>query len=139
MNDIVQYRPGSDLDGLVRIWPKPTRVRSGWPGQDLAKTDPGPIWMAWSGFGQNRPGSDLDGLVRIWPKPTRVRSGWPGQDLAKTSGLKASCCAGIIGSGFWQDATGPLPLSQFQARFRSSTDVPDKYCAKPGRVRFSSD
>ena len=48
---------------------------------------------------QNRPGSDLDGLVRVWPN---------------TSGLEASWCAGIIGPGFWQDATGPLPVSHFK-------------------------
>ena len=59
---------------------------------------------------RNRPGSDLDGVVRVWPN---------------TSGLEASRCAGIIGPGFWQDATGPLPVSHFQIRFRSSTDVPD--------------
>ena len=51
---------------------------------------------------QNRPGSDLDGLVRVWPN---------------ASGLEASWCAGIIGPGFWQDATGPLPVSHFQTRF----------------------
>jgi len=38
----------------------------------------------------------MDGLVRVWPN---------------TSGLEASWCTGIIGSGFWQDATGPLPVS----------------------------
>ena len=59
---------------------------------------------------QNRPGSDLDGLVRVWPK---------------TSGLEALWCARIIGPGFRQDATGPLPVSHFQTRFRSSTDVLD--------------
>ena len=68
---------------------------------------------------QNRPGSDLDVLVRVWPN---------------TSSLEASRCAGIIGPGFWQDATGPLPVSHFQTRFRSSTDVPDN----PARIRFSS-
>ena len=56
---------------------------------------------------QNRSGSDLDGLVRVWPN---------------ASGLEASRCAGIIWPGFWQDATGPLPVSHFQTRFRSSTD-----------------
>ena len=56
---------------------------------------------------QNRPGSDL---VRVW---------------LNTSGLEASQCAGIIWPGFWQDASGPLPVSHFQTRFRSSTDVPD--------------
>ena len=59
---------------------------------------------------QNRPGSDLDGLVGVW---------------LNTSGLEASQCAGIIWPGFWQDASGPLPVSHFQTRFRSSTDVPD--------------
>ena len=59
---------------------------------------------------KNRPGSDLDGLVRVWPN---------------TSGLEASRCAGIIRPGFWQDATRPLPVSHFETRFRSSTDVPD--------------
>ena len=59
---------------------------------------------------QNQPGSDLDGLVRVWPN---------------ASGLEASCCAGIIRSGFWQDATSLLPVSHFQTRFRSFTDVPD--------------
>ena len=59
---------------------------------------------------QNRPGSDLEGLVRVWPNP---------------SGLEASRCAEIIWPGFWQDATNPLPVSQFQTQFRSSTDVPD--------------
>ena len=52
-------------------------------------------------------------------KPARIRSGWSSQCL------EASWCAGIIWPGFWQDATGPLPVSHFQIRFRSSTDVPD--------------
>ena len=59
---------------------------------------------------QIRPGSDLDGLVRVWPN---------------TSGLEASRCAGIIWPGFCQDATGPLPVSHFKTRFRSSTDIPN--------------
>ena len=59
---------------------------------------------------QNRPRFNLDGLVRVWPN---------------ASGLEASWCAGIIWPGFWQDATGPLPVFHFQIRFRSSTDVPD--------------
>ena len=72
---------------------------------------------------QNRPGSDLDGLVRVWPN---------------TSGLEASRCAGIIWPCFWQEATGPLPISHFQTRFRSSTDIPDNTAQKPARIRFSS-
>ena len=53
--------------------------------------------------------SDLDGLVRIWPN---------------ASGLEANRCAGTIGPDFWQEATGPLPVSHFQTRFCSSTSVP---------------
>ena len=52
----------------------------------------------------------MDGLVRVWPN---------------ASGLEASWCARIIWPGFWQDATGPLPVSHFETRFRSSRDVPD--------------
>ena len=48
---------------------------------------------------KNRPRSDLDGLVRVWPN---------------ASGLEASWCAGIISPGFWQDATGPLPVPTFR-------------------------
>ena len=59
---------------------------------------------------KNQPGSDLDGLVIVWPNAL---------------GLEASWCAGITWPGFWQDATSPLPVSHFQTRFRSSTDVPD--------------
>ena len=59
---------------------------------------------------QNRPGSDLDGLARVW---------------LHSFDLKATCCAGIIWPGFWQDATGPLPVSHFQTRLHSSTDVVD--------------
>ena len=64
---------------------------------------------------QIRPGSDLDGMVRVWPN---------------TSGLEASRCAGIIGPGFWQDATGPLPIFPFSNLVRSSTDVPDNIVQK---------
>ena len=70
---------------------------------------------------QNRPGSHLKGLVRVWPN---------------TSSLEASQrCAGTIWPGFWQNATGPLPVSHFQTRFYSSTDVRDNIA----RIRFSSD
>ena len=61
----------------------------------LYTTGPDPIWMVWSGF---------------WPN---------------ASGLEASRCAGIIGPGIWQDTTGPLSVSHFQTRFRSSADAPD--------------
>ena len=59
---------------------------------------------------QNRPGSDLDGLVRVGPN---------------SCGLKASPVCRNLRPGFWQDATGLLPVSHFQTRLRSSTDVPD--------------
>ena len=59
---------------------------------------------------QNRPGSDLDGLVRVW---------------LNAYGLETRWCAGISKPGFCQNATGPLPVSHFQTRFCSSTDVPD--------------
>ena len=59
---------------------------------------------------QNRPGSDQDGLVMA---------------CSNASVLEASRCAGIIGPGLWQDATGLLPVFHFHTRFRSSTDVPD--------------
>ena len=58
-------------------------------------------------------------------KLTRIQSRWPVRVWPDASGLEASRCAGIIWPGFWQDATGPLPVSHFQTRFCSSTDVPD--------------
>ena len=79
--------------------------------------------------------SSKEGMDRI--VQNRVRSGWPGQGLAKfdVSGLEASRCAGIIGSGFWQAATGQLPLSDSVVFFHRR---PGSYCAKPVRIRFSS-
>ena len=59
------------------VFPKKARIR-------LCKTDPDPIWMAWSGFGQTH---------LVWKQ------------------------AGV------QESSGPV--SQFQNRLRSSTDVPD--------------
>ena len=59
---------------------------------------------------QNRSGSDLDGLVRVW---------------SNASGPEARWCARTISPGFWQEATGPLPVPDFQTKFCSSTDVPD--------------
>ena len=66
---------------------------------------------------QNQPGSDQNGLVRVWPN---------------TSGLAASWCAEIIWPGFWQDATGPLPVSHFQTWFCSSPDVLNNVQNQPG-------
>ena len=106
--------------------PDPIRKRFGygqfWPLQPVCSQIvyarsyfPHPFQLHFSKEGtdhimQNQPRSDLDGLVRVWPN---------------ASGLEASWCAGIIWPGFWQDATGPLPVSCFQTWFHSSTDVPD--------------
>ena len=85
--------------------PHPTsciRFRSVFPKKAwiiLHKTDPDPIWMAWSGF---------------WPN---------------VCGLETSRCVGIIWPGFWQDATGPLSVSHFKTRFRSSRH-PEQYCVQ---------
>ena len=46
--------------------------------------------------------------------------------------------AGIRGPGFWQDATGPLPVSNFWTQFCLSTDDPDNIVQKPAQIRFSS-
>ena len=59
---------------------------------------------------QNQHRFNQDGLVRVWPN---------------ACGLEASQCAGIIGPGLWQDATGLLPVFHSQTQLHSSTDVPD--------------
>ena len=79
---------------------------------------------------QDRAGSSLDGLVKVWPNLDGLVKVWPNLDgLVKVwpnaSGPEASRCTGIIGPGFWQDATGPQSVSHFQTRFGSSTDDPD--------------
>ena len=56
----------------------------------------------------NWPRSDLDGLVRVWPN---------------TAVLEASCCAGIIGPSFWQDATRLPPFFSVSGFVPSSTDT----------------
>ena len=109
---------GSDPEASG-FWPVMTITASMQPdsGQIVyARSDfPHPFQLHFSKEGmdhtvQNRPGSDLDGLVRVWPN---------------ASGLEASWCAGIIWPGFWQDATGLLPVSDFLIQFRSSTDILD--------------
>ena len=95
--------------GYSQLWPlRPASARVG-PDRicriPLPASDSVPFFTV-----QNRPGSDLDGLVRVWPN---------------ASGLEASRCAGIIGPGFWEDATGPLPVFHFQTQSRSSTDAQD--------------
>ena len=93
---------GSDLEEFW-LWPvmavtasvQPELARIVYTGSDF----PHQFWFNFSKEGmehiaQNWPGSYLDGPVRVWPN---------------ASGLEASC-AGIIGTGFWQDTTS-FPLS----------------------------
>ena len=101
--------------GYSQLWPLRPACSQNQAGLFAGSDFPHPIWFCFSKEGvghtvENRPGSDLDGLARVW---------------LNSSGMKASWCAGIIRPGFWQDATGPLPVSHFQTRFRSSTDGPD--------------
>ena len=58
-------------------------------------------WMAWSGFCQ---------MHLVW---------------------KQAGCAGIIGPGFWLDATGPVPVFHFQTQSHFVTQHPGSYCTKP--------
>ena len=106
--------------GYGQLWPLRPACSQNRAGSYIIMPDPTqfphPFQFRFSKEGmehlaQNRPGSHLNGLVMVWPN---------------ASGLEASRCAGIIGHGFWQDATGPLPVPHFQTRFRSSTDIPDK-------------
>ena len=59
---------------------------------------------------QSRPISDLDGLVRVWPN---------------------TC-------GFWQDATGPLPVQKLSDSVVFFHTNPGSCCAKLAQIRFSS-
>jgi len=43
-------------------------------------------------------------------KPTRIRCGWSKSVFGQTHLDWKQAGAGIIGPGFWQDATGPLPV-----------------------------
>ena len=63
----------------------------------LCKANPDPIWMVWSGFRQ---------MYLVW------------KQVGVQKSLGPVCC-------FWQNATGLLPVSQFQTRLHSSTDGPD--------------
>ena len=60
---------------------------------------------------QNWPISSLDGWARFWPNMSVPEASW---------------CARIIRAQFWQNATGPLPVSYFQTWLHSSTDGPDQ-------------
>ena len=137
MDHIVQYQPGSDLHGLVRVWPNASGLEASrctgiiGPGFWQDATGPLPVSHFQTGLRSctdspnhvvlNQPGSDLvlDDCVRFWPNG---------------SGPEASRCARIIGPGFWQNATSPPPESHFQTRFFYSR--PGLHCAKPARIRF---
>ena len=84
---------------MASVQPESGQIAYIYAGSDF----PHPFQLRFSkeGMGhivQTRRGSDLDGLVRVWPH---------------ASGPEASWCAGTIWPGFWQDATGPLPVSDF--------------------------
>ena len=120
---IILCKTGSDLDGLVRVWPNASGLEASWcagiiwPGFWQDATGPLPVSHFQTRFSsskdvpdniaRNQPGSDLvlADCVVLWPNG---------------SGPEASRCAGITWPGFWQDATGPLPVSHFQTRFRFS-------------------
>ena len=95
---IVQNRPGSDLDGLVRVWPHVSGLEAScagiiWPGFWQDANGPLPVSHFQTRFRysrdvpdnivQNQPGSDLvlADCVRFWPNG---------------SGPEASQCAKII-------------------------------------------
>ena len=97
------------------------------------------VWPLWRACSQNRTGSYIYARSDF-PHPYQLRffkedtdhamQNWPGSDVdglvwLNTSGPEASRCAGITGPGFWQDATGPLPVSHFQTKFRSSANIVD--------------
>ena len=85
MDHIVQNRPGSDLGGLVRIWPNTSGLEASWcagiirPGFWQEATSPLPVSHFPTRFRsstdvpdnivQNQPGSDLvlPDCVRFWP------------------------------------------------------------------------
>ena len=133
----VQNRPGSDLDGLVGVWSNTSGLVGVWSNTSglvgVWSNTSGLVGLigVWSntsglvGVWSNTSGlvgvwSNTSGLVGVWSNTSGLVGVW-----SNTSGLGASRCAGITGPGFWQDATGPLPVSHFQTRFRTSTDVPD--------------
>ena len=76
---------------FVSVLPKIARII-------LCKTDPGPIWMAWSGSGRT--------------------------DLVCRNPVSKPVCRNY-GARFRQNSTGPLPVSHFQTGLRSSTEGPD--------------
>ena len=85
IDHVMQNRPGSDLDGLVRVWPNTSGLEASWsagfigPGFWQDTTDPLPVSHFQTRFRssadvpdiivQNQPGSDLvlADCVRVWP------------------------------------------------------------------------
>ena len=85
MDHIVQNRPGSDLDGLARVWPNASGLEASrcagivWPGFWQDATSPLPVFPFQTRLQsstdvpddtvQNQPGSDLvlPDCVRFWP------------------------------------------------------------------------
>ena len=97
------------------FWLRPTCSRN---QAGLYMPDPTSRIQFGSVFFQRRPGSNC-------AKPTRIRSGWPLQVWGKHIVFTSKPVYKNHQAWFWQKATGPLPVSHFQTRLRSSTDGPD--------------
>ena len=81
------FFPQESGSALATATVQPESYRMVYAGSNV----PHPIQFRFSKEGmdhivRNRPGSNLDGLVSVWPN---------------ASGLEASRCAIILGSGFW--------------------------------------
>ena len=113
MLDLIRKRHS----GYGQLWPLRPACSRNRPGSYMP-VPPSRIRFGSFFFFQGRHGSHCTKWTRIW-------SGWSGQGLATHIWSRSKLVCRIIGPGFWQDATVPLPVSYFQTRFRSSTDVPD--------------
>ena len=69
--------------------------------------------------------SSKEGPDHLVKKNTHIQSGWPGQGLAKCIWSRSKLVCKNHRAWFWQNATGPLPVSHFQTQLRSSTDDAD--------------
>ena len=106
MDHTVQNRPGSDLDGLVRVWPNAS-------GLD-------PIWIALSGFGQTHPvwkqagmqesSGPVSGrtsfLLPVFHFQTRLQSSTDSPDHTVLN-QPGSCLVPADGVRFWPNGSGP--------------------------------
>ena len=97
------------------FWLRPTCSRN---QAGLYMPDPTSRIQFGSVFFQRKPGSNC-------AKPTRIRSGWPLQVWGKHIVFTSKPVYNNHQAWFWQNATGPLPVSHFQTRLRFSTDGPD--------------